>query len=195
MDTSHYMLYGPINQGELINVGHHMLGHLNTADPDDYGTDNSPKHHVIHINSPGGDLHEALSTINLLKSVSAPITTVINIGAESAALLVAMMGDRRIVLPNSYGMAHGMSTETGGTIQSMKDDIANAEAIEAAVLDLYLQYSRLDEFFVRKNLLVSRSFFMSAFDLVRYGLADEIVQPQDLQKVLSDYGSIKKKKI
>ena len=193
MNTAHYTLYGEVAKGEVTGVIHHILGHLDERETDDYGTDSKPKHYVLHLNSPGGDLIEALAAINLMRSIEVPITTVANVGVESAALLLFLAGDRRIVLPNSYGMAHHMSADAAGNFHNLKDIVGHLEMLEASMLDIFAETTDLDELFIKRNFLGRSDFFMSAYDMVRYNIATEMVEPKNLQKVLESYDNIKKK--
>jgi ATP-dependent protease ClpP protease subunit len=192
--TQHYTLYGEINKGDGVSMMHHILGHVEETSPEDYGVDKGPKHIVIHINSPGGDLTEAMAAINLMKSIKVPVTTVANVGVESAASMIFMAGDRRIVLPNSYAMTHSMSTEISGNIHELRASSKHMDMLEKDMIKFFLDHSLADMFWVSKVMLSSVDNYMNAEEMLRHGIADELVHPKDLNEVLENYEQIKKGK-
>lgn len=61
---------------------------------------------TVRINSPGGDVYDALAITNALKSHPAKVTTIIEGLAASAASFIAQAGDTVIIRPNAEMMIH-----------------------------------------------------------------------------------------
>lgn len=193
-DTQHIPVYGEIVRGELSSAMHHLLGHSQDAHQGDYGSEEDTKHVVLHLNSPGGDLVEALTVINLMKALKIPITTVANVGVESAALLIFLAGDRRVLLPNSYGMAHHVSTDSSGSFHSLQDTLNHLKQLESSMMSIFKKNTSLSDDEIKSMLLGRQDFFMDAETMMKYGIGDIIVEPEDLVEVLENYGDIKKNK-
>src|SRR5688500_6032448 len=61
---------------------------------------------VVHINSPGGSVHDGVAIYNSLKEHAANVTVKIEGAALSAASLVAMAGDKIHMAENAMMMIH-----------------------------------------------------------------------------------------
>ena len=75
---------------------------------------------TVRINSPGGDVYEALAILNTLRAHKARITTVIDGLAASAASFVAMAGDEVVIRPNAEVMIHDPWAITIGSADDMR---------------------------------------------------------------------------
>ncbi len=76
----------------------------------------------IHINSVGGSVFDGLAIFQALRNHSARIVTYVDALAASAASIIAMAGDRRIVAPYASVMVHRAWTITiGNDIELRKD--------------------------------------------------------------------------
>src|SRR4030067_641641 len=89
------------------------------------------KNLTLRINSPGGEVFEALAILNYLRDLKAKITVKIDGVAASAASFLAMAGDEVIAMPNSKmmihmarGMAYGQATDLR-TMADLLDDTSN----------------------------------------------------------------------
>lgn len=131
----------------------------------------------IWINSEGGDLLAAIEAINLMAMSSIPITTIINGSAESAALLIAMAGHRRLVMKNAWGMGHHFSTQQAGNYHDLMDSVKHNELLDKTMKDLFIKYTGMDEATITEHFLGRGTTWLSSEDLVKFGIVDEIVEP------------------
>lgn len=188
MKTAHYTIEGEIKRGEVTSMMHDILKLNHPIDETD-----ELEHIVIHINSPGGDLVEALAAINLLQASNIPVTTVVNVEAASAALLILAAGDRRIAIGNSIGMAHHMSTDAGGNFHDIKTTVKSLEMIETSMIKFFSEVTGMNEMFIKRSFLGATDFLMTSEDMLRYGVVDLVVEPKELMETLSDYEKIEKR--
>lgn len=80
----------------------------------------------LHINSPGGEVHEGLAILNQLRQHKASVTVVIDGLAASAASFIAMGADRVLIAPNAEVMIHrawGLAVGDSDDMQKMADDL------------------------------------------------------------------------
>lgn len=69
---------------------------------------------IVHINSYGGEVSEGFAVYNTLKNHPAKVTTICDGFACSAASVIFMAGDRRIMNPLSALWIHNVQTWAGG---------------------------------------------------------------------------------
>lgn len=132
---------------------------------------------VIWINSSGGDVLAAIESINLMRSSPIPITTVISGCAESAALLVAIAGHRRLIFERSWGMAHHFSTTLEGSYHDLADSLKHNELLNDVMLDIFKEHSDLTSEEISSTLLSRKTNWLSSKELKKLGLVDEILKP------------------
>ena len=68
----------------------------------------------LHIQSYGGNVHDALSSVDTILNSEIPITTIIEGYAASAATLISIVGDYRYIFKNAYMLVHQLSSEFFG---------------------------------------------------------------------------------
>lgn len=84
---------------------------------------------TVRINSPGGDVFDALSIYNSLQSRKTPVTMIVDGLAASAASLIAMAGTETVMMQNSMMMIHNSRTIAIGD----RHDMASTSEILAKV--------------------------------------------------------------
>ena len=92
---------------------------------------------VIHINSPGGDAYAGLALYDFIKSSQIPVTTVVEGIAASAASLIFLAGEKRMMTQNSTIMIHQCSWGGIGTNAHMQDTARSAESIMRKMVRIY----------------------------------------------------------
>lgn len=74
----------------------------------------------LHVNSPGGDVWDALAIFNALKRFPAKITSYVDGIAASAASFIVQAADRVVMAPNSMMMIHDAHAVAAGNASDMK---------------------------------------------------------------------------
>lgn len=85
----------------------------------------------VIINSPGGDVFEANTIYNTLKSHPAPVNVEIRGLAASAAGIIAMAGDTITMGEGSYLMVHNAWTVAQGNASQLRDTAVFLDRIDA----------------------------------------------------------------
>lgn len=75
----------------------------------------------VYISSPGGCCYSAIAVVNMLKSCSVPVWTVIMSQASSAAAVIFSCGVRRFVAPSAQLMIHEVSVGGGFSMTKSTD--------------------------------------------------------------------------
>lgn len=187
MYLANYFLQGEVSHSGLPQWLAEQIG-LHGSDPEAVQI-------VIYINSGGGDVLAAVEAINLIRSSPIPVTTVINGCAESAALMIAITGHRRLVFNTSWGMAHHFSTGMEGTYHDLMDSLKHNGLLHDLLVEIYASHSKMSVSEVEKKILGRQNTWLSADELLALGLVDEIVSPGPafVRKIINYDGSTKEK--
>ena len=99
----------------------------------------------VYINSYGGEVAEGLAIYNYLKRHNATINTYVDGFACSAASIIFMAGDNRIMPKSSLLMIHNAWTYTAGNAEELRKDAEDLEKVNTAVRESYLEHISIDE--------------------------------------------------
>lgn len=127
---------------------------------------------TVEISSPGGDAFAAVAMYNGLRASGKEITTKVMGVAASAASLIFMAGDKRIMPKNTHLMVHNPSAFGGGTAtdhQEMADMLAK---VGATIRTTYAARSGMSEEDVAT--LLSKDTWLTADESLANGLATEV---------------------
>ncbi|GIH23012.1 hypothetical protein Aph01nite_13220 [Acrocarpospora phusangensis] len=141
----------------------------------------------LHINSPGGDVFEALAIYNALRQHPANIVVMIDGLAASAASFIAQAGDRVVIARNATMMIHEASGLCAGNSADMQQMAEVLDGISANIADVYAQRSGrpVEEW---RNLMRAETWYHNGADAVAAGLADEVDEEQDVEDDVAEPG-------
>jgi ATP-dependent Clp endopeptidase proteolytic subunit ClpP len=133
----------------------------------------------LYINCPGGSVISGLAIYDTIQHIRSEVVTVnLGLAASMASfLLCAGSRGRRYALPHSRVMIH----QPMGGAQGQAEDIrVEASQIMRIRNNIVKMYSMMTGQTVDQVILdLDRDNFMSAEEALKYGLIDEIVQPND----------------
>ena len=99
----------------------------------------------VHINSYGGVVSEGLAIYNTLKNHKAKIRTIVDGFACSAASVVFMAGDERIMNDASLLMIHNAWTRVSGNAAELRKQADDLEKITQASIEAYMSRVNITE--------------------------------------------------
>ena len=126
----------------------------------------------VHINSYGGDVSEGLAIYNVLREHKAQIVTICDGFACSAASVVFMAGDRRVMQPASLLMIHNAWTVAIGNAAQLRKTADDIETITQASVEAYKKVATISEEEIKA--LMDAEKWILPKDAVEYGFATEI---------------------
>ena len=126
----------------------------------------------VHINSYGGDVAEGLAIYNVLREHKAQIVTICDGFACSAASVVFMAGDRRVMQPASLLMIHNAWTVAMGNAAQLRKTADDIETITQASVEAYKKVVTIPEEEIKA--LMDAETWILPKDAVEYGFATEI---------------------
>lgn len=173
-DTPQILIYDEIG-GSLGISADEFVSDLNAI---------TAKNINVRINSPGGSVFDAIAIYNALVAHPANITTYVDALAASAASIVALSGDKVVMMLGSQMMIHDALGQEIGNAADMRimakfldqqsDNIASMYAAKAG--------GTLEDW---RATMIAERWYM-ANEAVEAGLADEIYKPTPKQEVGSE---------
>jgi ATP-dependent protease ClpP protease subunit len=129
----------------------------------------------VEINSPGGDVFDAVAIYNALRTHPAHVTTRVDGLAASAASLIVQAGDHRVMLSSSQMMIHNAWSFAIGNADELREMAALLDQQDDVIAGVYASRSGGDKDEFRS--LMAADTWLTDQDTVEKGLADEVVDP------------------
>ena len=92
---------------------------------------------ILRINSPGGEVFEGVSILNMLRAHKAKVTAVVDGLAASAASVIASGADEVVMSPGTQMMIHSPSTIVWGNAPYLRKQADVLDKIEASIIAIY----------------------------------------------------------
>lgn len=136
----------------------------------------------VHINSSGGDVSEGLAIYNTLKNSEKAVTTYCDGFACSAASIVFMAGNKRVMSPASLLMIHNAWMFAQGNSDELRKQADDLEKVNQTAVEAYKTVATITEDEIKS--MMDESTWISADEALSYGFATEISgeQPQEVQQ-------------
>lgn len=127
----------------------------------------------LHIQSFGGQLFPAFAAADQLSLLETPVHTVIEGIAGSAATLIALSGQKRFILRNSFMLIHQLSSFKWGTHEQFKDEMEIQGKLMDRLVHFYAERSTTDEKKLRD--MLTRDYWIDADTAFERGFVDQIL--------------------
>ena len=134
----------------------------------------------VHINSYGGEVAEGLAIYNALRRHKAKVRTLCDGFACSAASVVFMAGDERVMSNASLLMIHNAWMLAMGDQNDLRKNADDLEIINAATIQAYLNHVNISEDKLRE--MMDAETWISAADALEMGFATAVVNPATTDK-------------
>jgi len=158
-------MYGPIDSwGGFWGISTKDVGQVLDALPD------SVTQVILRINSPGGEVFEGVSILNMLRAHKATVTAVVDGLAASAASVIAAGCDETVMSPGTQMMIHSPWTFTLGNATELRKDADRLEGIESSLIEIYQAKAGNADW---ATLLAEETWYTAA-ETVTAGLADRV---------------------
>lgn len=134
---------------------------------------------TVHINSYGGEVAEGLAIHNSLKNHPARVRTVCDGFACSAASVVFMAGDERVMNPASLLMIHNAWTSASGNAKELRKAADDLETISSASAEAYRAGVNLSD--EELAALLDNETWITPADAVSWGFATEVLEAEQTE--------------
>jgi ATP-dependent protease ClpP protease subunit len=148
-------------------------------------------HHpiLIHMKVAGGFWEEGMAIYDMIKSCPNPTTILSYTHARSMSSLILQAANKRVLMPNSYFMAHDGTLAFSGTSKSGKSYVKFTERMDDTMKDIYVHAMRGVEnggasdsenwAWLRSLMDKREEVYFTAQEAVEYGFADEVFGAND----------------
>lgn len=129
---------------------------------------------TIRINSPGGEVYEALAMVGRMNASSCHIVTEGYGAVMSAATLILMGGHHRRLSHYAVVMFHEMSYGTHGKHEDVKEQVQQSEKEQKRWASYYEKFSDKNaKFWVSK--MKKKEYYPLPEEMLIYGAIDELI--------------------
>lgn len=158
-------MYGPIDSwGGWWGISTEDVGRVLDALPD------TVEQIVLRINSPGGEVWEAMAILNMLAAHRAQVVAVVDGIAASAASFIAASCDETVMSRGSQMMIHSPWAFAIGNAAKMRKQAAFLDTLERSMIEVYAEKAGEKDWAT----LLAEETWLTAEDTVALGLADRV---------------------
>jgi ATP-dependent protease ClpP protease subunit len=158
-------LYGPIDSwGGWWGISTRDVGEVLDHLPD------SVTQIILRINSPGGEVFEGVSILNMLRAHKATVTAVVDGLAASAASVIAAGCDETVMSPGTQMMIHSPWMITWGSAAELRKSAEMLDGVEASIVEIYEAKAGEKDWAT----LLAEDTWLTASATVEMGLADRV---------------------
>lgn len=130
---------------------------------------------ILRINSPGGEVFEAMSILNMLRAHKASVLGVVDGLAASAGSVIAVGCDETVMSPGTTMMIHSPSSIAWGNAAEMRKTADVLDNIEESIISIYRDKAGESAW---GELLAAETWY-TAQQAVATGLADRVAVVKD----------------
>ena len=127
----------------------------------------------LHINSYGGSVFAGFSSVDYIKNCPAPVVSIIDGCAASAATIMSVVAKERYIHEHSFMLIHQISSGMWGKFEDMKDDMKNNELLMKKIIGIYQEHTKLPKSKITQ--ILKRDLWWDAKPCLKYGLVDDII--------------------
>lgn len=140
---------------------------------------------TVRINSYGGSVSEGLAIYGLLSEFKGHLKTIVDGFACSAASVIFMAGQERVVPENGLLMIHNAWTEAKGDSNAMKKVAEDLEKITQPSLDIYTSKTNLSEEEIKEKM--DRQEWITSKEAYEWGFSTTQIRKDTMQSLEADY--------
>ena len=127
----------------------------------------------LHINSGGGEVNAALSTVDTIRNNKIPIVSIIEGSAASAATLISIVCHERHIHKHAMMLIHQISGGFWGKMEEFKDEMKNMKQTMKIIMKIYKEYGKIPE--EKLSELLKKDIWWKSKKCLKMGLVDKVI--------------------
>jgi ATP-dependent protease ClpP protease subunit len=127
----------------------------------------------LHINSNGGSVFDAFAAVDYIRNAKTPTISVIDGCAASAATIMSVVADKRLINKHAYMLIHQLSSWCYGKYEELIDDMKNNDELMKRIKEIYRENTKIPEKKLKE--ILKRDLWLDAETCLECGLVDEII--------------------
>ena len=172
---NHIYFYSDVDQGSVLQLNLYLKEIEKDILSYSSKFNSEPAKIYLHINSPGGDLYSALSTVDTIISLKVDVVSIIEGFAASAATIISVVSSERVIQKHAYMLIHQLSSGFWGKYQEFEDEAKNLDRLMKMIKGIYKEYTSIK--ITGKNGLnecLKHDLLWDCNECLKYGLVDRI---------------------
>ena len=126
----------------------------------------------LHINTDGGCIFSAFSTVDTILNLKSKVYTHSDGIVASAGTLITGIGAKRYIGRHAHMLIHQLSSESYGKFSEIEDHFLNVTNLMKCLKDFYKKHTKLP--MKRLDDLMKKDIFLNAEECLTFGIVDEI---------------------
>ena len=114
----------------------------------------------------------AFSVIDTIKNMKVPVVSIIEGAAASAATLISVMCDYRIIYKTSYMLIHQLSSGSWGKMNELEEEMENLKELMNSIKTIYKENTNIPRGEISE--ILKHDLWWNADICLAKGLVDEI---------------------
>ena len=127
----------------------------------------------LHISSYGGSVFAGLTAMDYVKKSEIPVVSIVDGCVASAATLISVVANQRLIHENSFMLIHQLSSGMWGNYEALKDSMENCDTLMETIRGIYSKHTKIPK--KQLNDILQRDLWFDAETCLKYGLVDEII--------------------
>ena len=127
----------------------------------------------LRINSGGGLIVAGVAGMDNIRTLKAPVYTIIDGFCASAATFLSVVGEKRFITENSFMLIHQLTTSFWGKYEEFEDEKKNLDLMMKMIKSVYNKYTNIPAKELDK--ILKRDLMLDAKKCLKWGLVDEII--------------------
>jgi len=178
---NHIYFYAGVTKKSCMNLNIEIRKVANDLMANRSNFKNLDTYIYIHINSFGGSVFAAMSTIDTIVNCPIPIVTIIEGAAASAATLISVVADKRLMTKNSFMLIHQLSSMTWGKMEELEEEMNNLRKLMTKIKNIYIKHTNLEG--SELDEILKHDIWWNSNKCLETGLVDKIIEPQKIYSV------------
>ena len=155
-----------------------------------YKSHNFHKEYIyLHINSYGGCVFSCLSIIDTINNLKVPVVSIVEGAAASAATMISIVCDQRLIHQNAYMLIHQLSSSYWGKMDQIEEEITNLKELMEKIKQIYNKHSNINNQQIDE--ILKHDYWWNAQTCIKHGLVDKIINNQKLFQFQQDISEFK----
>lgn len=170
--NNHIYFYSEVNRDSIYELGELLKEAEEENKNLSFKMNIDPIPIYLHINSYGGCIFSAFNAVDMIKSCSVPIYSIIEGCAASAGTIMSVCATKRFIRPNAYMLIHQLSSGCWGKMCEIEDEFENLKEFMDNITNIYRNHTSIP----RKELneLLKHDLWLNVDKCKKYKLVDEL---------------------
>ena len=171
--NNHIYFYAPVNDKTALALNMTINQITNSVMKNCVDFETCPNIY-LHINSGGGEVNAALSTVDTIRNNKVPIVSIIEGSAASAATLISIVCHERHIHKHAMMLIHQISGGFWGKMEEFKDEMKNMKQTMKLIMKIYKKYGKIPE--EKLYELLKKDIWWTSKKCLKMGLVDKVIE-------------------